>query len=316
MAEPASSAALPASATRPGRRARTRFDAGDVFAGRYRIVAELGRGGMGEVFRAHDLVLDEPVAIKLLYRSGRRKPSRAQLTALLNEVRMARQVTHPNVCRVFDFGEAEGETFLTMEYVDGEDLASLLGRIGRFPRGKLLDVAHQLTSGLAAAHARGVLHRDLKPANVLIDGRGQVRITDFGIATSETGASDLDAEGPAGARLDEGGLVLAGAVAGTPAYMAPEQVANGEVSVQSDLYSLGLVLHEMATGQPVFQADTPAAYAELHRAQAPAPPSRRVRHLDPELESVILKCLEKDPRHRPASALALAAACPAAIGCA
>ncbi len=301
--------AQPASATRPARRARPRFDAGDVFAGRYRIVAELGSGGMGEVFRAHDLVLDEPVAIKLLTRSSmarlrrddRRQPRRAQLTALLNEVRMARQVTHPNVCRVFDFGEAEGETFLTMEYVDGEDLASLLGRIGRFPRDKLLDVAHQLASGLAAAHARGVLHRDLKPANVLIDGRGQVRITDFGIATSET---------PAGDRLGHGALLPPGAFAGTPAYMAPEQAACGEVSVHSDLYALGLVLHEMATGQPVFEAETPAAYAELHRASAPAPPSRRVEHLDPELESVILRCLEKDPRDRPASARALAAALP------
>ncbi len=297
----------PATATRPGRRARTRFEAGDVFAGRYRIIAELGRGGMGEVFRAHDLVLDEPVAIKLLTRrgagrrgAGRRSAGRAQLTALLNGVRMARQVTHRNVCRVFDFGEAEGETFLTMEYVDGEDLASLLGRIGRFPRDKLLDVARQLASGLTAAHDRGVLHRDLKPANVLIDGRGQVRITDFGIATSR--AED---GGPA-----SGSVLPPGAVAGTPAYMAPEQAAAGEVSVQSDLYSLGLVLHEMATGQPVFEARTPAAYAELHRASVPAPPSERVRHLDPELESVILKCLEKDPRDRPASARAVAAALP------
>ncbi len=300
-----------ASGTRPGRRARTRFETGDVFAGRYRIVAELGRGGMGEVLRAHDLVLDEPVAIKLLNRGDLRsrhdgdstatlrhdgRAGRAQLTALLNEVRMARQVTHPNVCRVFDFGEAEGEIYLTMEYVDGEDLESLLGRIGRFPRDKLLDVAHHLASGLAAAHARGVLHRDLKPANVLIDGRGQVRITDFGIATSAT---------PEG---DSGGL--RSVVAGTPAYMAPEQAERGEVSVQSDLYSLGLVLHEMATGQPVFEARTPAAYAELHRAQAPAPPSRRVEHLDPELEAVILRCLEKDPQDRPSSAQAVATALP------
>ena len=300
-----------AHSTRPGRRARsafrlppfggTRFEAGDVFAGRYRIIAELGRGGMGEVFRAQDLVLDEPVAIKLLTRTTRRRPGRVQLTALLNEVRMARQVTHPNVCRVFDFGEAEGEIFLTMEYVDGEDLASLLARIGRMPRDKLIDVAHQLASGLAAAHARGVLHRDLKPANVLIDGRGQVRITDFGIATSEPAAGD---------RRENDSQLPPGAVAGTPAYMAPEQVARGEVSVQSDLYALGLVLHEMATGQPVFEAETPAAYAELHRASAPAPPSRQVEHLDPELESVILKCLEKDPRDRPASARALAAALP------
>ncbi len=295
---PPSPVPLGGSATGSARRGRTRFEAGDIFAGRYRIISELGRGGMGEVMRARDLVLDEPVAIKLLTRSGSRLADRAHLTLLLNEVRMARQVTHPNVCRVFDFGEAEGETFLTMEYVDGEDLGSLLGRIGRLPRDKLLDVAHQLASGLAAAHARGVLHRDLKPANVLIDGRGQVRITDFGIAVSET---------PKG---DKRGLLSAGVIAGTPAYMAPEQVAGGEVSARSDLYALGLVLHEMATGVPVFDAQTPAAYAELHRASVPAPPSRRVRHIDPELEAVILRCLEKDPRDRPASALAVAAALP------
>ena len=303
-----------ATATRPGRLARTRFETGDVFAGRYRIIAELGRGGMGEVFRAHDLVLDEPVAIKLLTRSNvsmarlwrdDRHPRRAQPAALLNEVRMARQVTHPNVCRVFDFGEAEGETFLTMEYVDGENLASLLGRIGRFPRDKLLDITHQLVGGLAAAHARGVLHRDLKPANVLIDGRGQVRITDFGIATS-TMLDETQAEKhPGNDRLPPSGVV-----AGTPAYMAPEQVTSGEVSVQSDLYALGLVLHEMATGLPVFKAETPAEYAQLHRAEAPTPPSQLVGHLDPELETMILKCLEKDPRDRPASARAIAAALP------
>ncbi len=293
----------------PGRGQAESFEAGEVFAGRYRIVSELGRGGMGEVFRAHDLVLDEPVAIKLLSHSGRRRPNRADLTFLINEVRMARQVTHPNVCRVFDFGEAEGEIFLTMEYVDGENLGSLLGRIGRLPRGKLLDVAHQLVSGLAAAHARGVLHRDLKPANVLIDGRGQVRITDFGIATFEK-----PGEGPAGGGVppkgDKWGCMPLGAVAGTPAYMAPELVAGGEVSVRSDLYALGLVLHEMATGQPVFEAQTPAAYAELHRVSTPAPPSRQVRHIDPELEAVLLRCLEKDPRNRPASARAVAAALP------
>ncbi len=274
--------------TRPGRRRRTRFETGHVFAGRYRIVSELGRGGMGEVFRAHDLVLDEPVAIKFLPATGRR-----HLEQLLNEVRMARQVSHPNVCRMFDFGEADGETFLTMEYVDGENLGSLLGRIGRLPQDKLLELAHQLAAGLAAAHSRGVLHRDLKPANIMIDGRGRVRITDFGIAT--TGVD---------------GAPTGGARAGTPAYMAPEQSADGELSEQSDLYALGLVLHEMATGRPVFEATTPAAFAELHRTATPPPPSRHVDHLDPLLDAVIVQCLEKDPRARPASALAVVAALP------
>ena len=276
--------------TRPSSRSRARYEAGHVFAGRYRIVSEIGRGGMGEVFRAHDLMLDEAVAIKFL-------PAALQphLEHLLNEVRMARQVTHPNVCRVYDFGEADGETFLTMEYIDGENLASLLGRIGRLPGDKLLDLARQLATGLAAAHDRGVLHRDLKPANIMIDGRGQARITDFGIAT--TAAPD---DKPTG-----------GTRAGTPAYMAPEQTHDGQISVQSDLYALGLVLHEMATGKPVFAAETPAEVSKLHREANPTPPSHQVDSLDPRLESVILECLAKDPRDRPASAHAIVAALPA-----
>ncbi len=235
-------------------------------------------------------MLDEAVAIKFL--PPARRP---HLEHLLNEVRMARQVTRPNVCRVFDFGEADGETFLTMEYIDGEDLASLLGRIGRLPSDKLLDLARQLAEGLAAAHDRGVLHRDLKPANIMIDGRGQARITDFGIATSDT----------------PDGKPTGGARAGTPAYMAPEQMAEGELSPRSDLYALGLVLHEMATGRPVFEAGTPAEISRLHREAKPLPPSQQVDHLDPRLEAIILQCLAKDPRDRPASARAVVAALPA-----
>ncbi len=276
--------------TRPEAHRRIRFEPGQVFAGRYRILAELGRGGMGEVFHAHDLVLDEAVAIKFLPR-----PKRQHVEHLLNEVRMARQVTHPNVCRVFDFGEADGETYLTIEFVDGENLASLLARIGRLSRDKLLDLAQQLAAGLAAAHARGVLHRDLKPANIMVNGRGQARITDFGIASSvESGSEAASAK----------------ALSGTPAYMAPEQLGSGDMSVQSDLYALGLVLYEMATGRPVFEASTPAEYAELHRASTPAPPAQEIEHLDPYLEAVIVQCIEKDPQDRPASALAVAAALP------
>ncbi len=267
---------------------RERFAPGEVFAGRYRIVAELGRGGMGEVFRAHDLVLDEPVALKFFPRGRRR-----HLERMLNEVRLARQVAHPNVCRVYDFGEADGEIFLTMEYIGGDNLASLLQRIGRLSQDKLLDLAHQLCAGLAAAHARGVLHRDLKPANIMVDGRGRAKITDFGIAAPVEATADT-------------------AVVGTPAYMAPEQLASGKASVRSDLYALGLVLHEMATGKPVFSSPTPAGYAELHKSATPAPPSQRVAHLDPGLEAVIQQCLEKDPQDRPAAARAVAAALPGA----
>jgi serine/threonine-protein kinase len=200
---------------------QARFIPGAMLAGRYRIVSLLGRGGMGDVYRAEDLKLGQPVALKFLPKDVVHRADR--LTRLQNEVRVARQVSHPNVCRVYDIGEADGQHFLSMEYVDGEDLASLLRRIGRLPPDKALELARQLCAGLAAAHDRGVLHRDLKPANVLIDGRGRVRIADFGLA------------GLADERHDPHVL------AGTPAYMAPEQFTGHETSTRTDIYALGLV---------------------------------------------------------------------------
>jgi serine/threonine-protein kinase len=263
-----------------------RFQAGEVFAGRYRIVSRLGRGGMGEVYRAHDLTLDVPVALKLL-----RVASAAHRERLLNEVRLAREVTHPTVCRVFDVGESEGECFFTMEYVEGEDLASQLRRIGRLPAPKVLELARELCAGLAEAHARGVLHRDLKPANILVDAAGHARITDFGIAIRDTQA--------AGERIR----------VGTPAYMAPEQlVAGGEISERTDLYALGLVLYELVTGRRVFDAGSLTELLEQHERPAREPPSRPVPEIDPRLEQGILRALKEDPHERPASARALAAA--------
>lgn len=147
---------------------------------RYRIVAPLGKGGMGEVYRAEDLRLGQSVALKFLPASLLK--SEDAVARFHREVRLARQVSHPNVCRVFDVGEADGQTFLSMEYVDGEDLASLMRRIGRLPADKALDIARQLCAGLAAAHEHGIVHCDLKPANIMLDGRGRVRITDFGLA--------------------------------------------------------------------------------------------------------------------------------------
>jgi serine/threonine-protein kinase len=155
---------------------QARFVPGTMLAGRYRIVALVGRGGMGEVYRAEDLTLGQPVALKFLPEEVVNNADR--LARFHQEVRVARQVSHPNVCRVYDIGEADGQPFLSMEYVDGEDLASLMRPIGRLPTGKATEIARQLCAGLAAAHDRGVLHRDLKPANVLIDGRGRARIDD------------------------------------------------------------------------------------------------------------------------------------------
>src|SRR5262245_25151863 len=248
-----------------------RFPPGTILDERYRIVGRLGKGGMGEVYRADDLRLGQPVALKFLPASVDRDPAR--LTQLHTEVRMARQVSHPNVCRVYDVGEYEGHTFLSMEYVDGEDLASLLRRIGRFPQDRAIELARQICAGLAAAHDRGVVHRDLKPANIMLDGGGRIRITDFGLAGTT-------------------GEVLR---AGTPAYMAPEQLSGAEVTPRSDIYALGLVLYELFTGQRALDARTMAELIAKREQAGIVPPSEIVRDLDSDVEQVIMRCLQPDP---------------------
>jgi len=266
-----------------------RFLPGDVVADRYRIVGLLGRGGMGEVYRADDLKVGQPVALKFLPEEMEGDTARQE--RFLNEVRMALRITHPNVCRVYDIGEVDGQHFISMEYVDGEDLASLLRRVGRLPENRGTAVARQICAGLAAAHEQGILHRDLKPANIMIDGRGRARITDFGLA--DIAAPDLARDR-----------------AGTPAYMAPEQLEGREVTERSDIYSLGLVLYEIFTGQRAF--DAPASMAQLkeQRSSAPTSPTSHVEGIDPAIESVILRALEPDPLRRPLSVLGLAAALP------
>jgi serine/threonine-protein kinase len=267
-----------------------RFASGAMMGGRYRIVAMLGKGGMGEVYRADDLTLEQPVALKFLPPAWSRNVE--ALARFRNEVRMARQVSHPNVCRVYDLVETGGQCFLSMEYVDGEDLGSLLRRIGRLPTDKALEIARKLCAGLNAAHEKGVLHRDLKPGNIMLDARGQVLLTDFGLA------------GLAG-RI-EGGDVTSG----TPAYMAPEQLSGEEVTVRSDIYSLGLVLYEIFTGKLPFESDTLAGLQRARLETSPESPSTLVRELDPVIERVILRCLQAKPALRPPSALAVAAALP------
>ena len=263
---------------------------GTILAERYRIVALAGRGGMGEVYRAEDIKLEQEVALKFL--PAALAQDGAALARFHREVRVARQVSHPNVCRVFDIGESAGIPFLTMEYVDGEDLAALLRRIGRFPSDRGVEIARQVCAGLAAAHEHGVIHCDLKPSNVMLDARGRVRITDFGLAGI---AGDLrDA--------NQGG--------GTPAYMAPEQLAGGQPNVKTDLYALGLVLYEIFTGKRAYEAASLPELIRLRETSSPTSPTSLVRDLDPLVERVILRCLEKDPARRPASALQVAAALP------
>ena len=263
---------------------------GAVLGGRYRIISLLGKGGMGEVYRADDLTLGQQVALKFLPRTL--ASNSHALARLRSEVRLARQVSHPNVCRVYDIGESEGDIFLSMEYVDGEDLASLLRRIGRVPSDKAIEVARKLCAGLAAAHHKGVLHRDLKPGNVMLDSRGEVLLADFGLA--------------AVADQVEGAEVRSG----TPVYMAPEQMAGEEVTVRSDIYSLGLLLYEIFTGKRPFESDTLAGLARARTDTSPASLTSLVRDLDPAVERIILRCLEPKPSNRPASALAVAAALP------
>ena len=291
----AQAARRPASASRIGKLASSNaietggFTPGTILAERYRIIGLLGRGGMGEVYRADDLKLGQPVALKFL--PQRYASEKDWLERFYSEVRIARQVSHPNVCRVYDVGEIDGHHYLSMEYVDGEDLASLLKRIGRLPPDKALEIARELCAGLAAAHERGVLHRDLKPSNVMVDGRGRARITDFGLAVA---AND----------------VAEGEVSGTPAYMAPEQLAGKSASVRSDIYALGLVLYELSTGRKAFDGATLQDLKRKHAEDPPTSPSTIAPGFDPAVERVILRCLEKEPSARPASAAHVAAALP------
>jgi eukaryotic-like serine/threonine-protein kinase len=266
-----------------------RFLPGTNVADRYRIVSLLGKGGMGEVYRADDLKLGNTVALKFLPTDLADDPKR--LEHFHSEVRLARQISHPNVCRVYDIGEVHGQHFLSMEYIDGEDLQLLLRRISRLPSDKGIQIAQELCAGLAAAHEQGVLHRDLKPANIMIDGRGHVRITDFGLA--KLAEDDGEEE-----------------VAGTPAYMAPEQLVRGEASIQSDLFSLGLILCELFTGEAVHKTGSIPELIRVHKETSPSRPLALVENLEPDIERAILQCLKQPPHERPNSAHAVAAALP------
>ncbi|HUI83355.1 MAG TPA: protein kinase [Candidatus Binatia bacterium] len=264
-----------------------RFVPGMLVAGRYRIIALLGRGGMGEVYRADDLSLGQPVALKFLPQA---MTDEVTLERFRNEVRIARRISHPNVCRVYDIGQADNQVFLSMEYIDGEDLSSLLRRIGRLPSDKAIEIGRKICAGLAAAHDKNVLHRDLKPSNIMLDGRGEVLVMDFGLAGIAHEIEDVRS--------------------GTPAYMAPEQLAGREVTARSDIYSLGLVLYELFTGRPAYDGRTREEIVRARRTNTPHRPSTLVRDLDPAVERAILRCLEVEPENRPPSALMVAAALP------
>jgi serine/threonine-protein kinase len=267
-----------------------RFLPGTLLGGRYRILTLLGRGGMGEVYRAMDLTLGQSVALKFLPEEA--VNNHRLLERFHGEVRVARLVSHPNVCRVYDIGQIEGMPFISMEYVDGEDLASLLTRIGRLPADKAVEAARRLCSGLAAAHDRGVIHRDLKPQNIMMNKRGEVVIMDFGLAAI---ASELTG---AEARY------------GTPAYMSPEQIKGAGVTAKSDIYALGLVLYELFTGKRPYEAKTVQQMLDMQEAAQILSMTSTAADIDPAVDKIIRRCLDPDPAKRPASALSVLAALP------
>jgi serine/threonine protein kinase len=246
---------------------------------RYEILAEAGHGSMGNVYKARDRETGETVALKLL------KPEIASDQAMMdrfkNELLFARKITHKNVCRVYEFNRVAGIAYTSMEFVEGESLRSVLNRFGGLPQRKATDLALQICSGLKEAHAQGIVHRDLKPENVMIDAQGNVKIMDFGIARSM-----------------EAGTRLTGAMVGTPAYMAPEQVAGKPVDYRTDIYSLGLMLYEMFTGAPAFSADNSIAVALKQIREEPPAPHEIEPNIPVGIERAILKCLEKDPARR------------------
>jgi serine/threonine protein kinase/tetratricopeptide (TPR) repeat protein len=253
---------------------------GSTFADRYQVIEELGKGGMGRVYKVFDTRIREKVALKLI------RPEIASdkdtIERFSNEIRLARRIGHRNVCKMFDIGEAEGAHFITMEYVHGEDLKSMIQMSGSLSLGMLLSVGKQVCDGLAEAHSLGVVHRDLKPSNIMIDKNGNAKIMDFGIARS----------------IKEKGITGPHVMIGTPEYMSPEQAEAIDVDHRSDIYSLGIILYEMATSRVPFEGERALGIVMKHKGEIPKDPKQLNPHVSDDLSGVILKCLEKDKAKR------------------
>jgi serine/threonine protein kinase/tetratricopeptide (TPR) repeat protein len=260
--------------------AREELTSGSAFAGRYQIIEELGKGGMGKVYKALDKEIQEKIAIKLI------KPEIASdqktIERFRHELKTARMISHRNVCRMFDLNKEGNNYFITMEYVSGGDLKKFIRRAKRLDMGTALSIAGQICEGLEEAHNLGIVHRDLKPNNIMIDDNGNARIMDFGIARPVKGKH----------------LTGSGVMIGTPEYMSPEQVEAKETDQRSDIYSLGIILYEMTTGRLPFEADSPFAIGVKHKSEIPADPIELNAHIPRELSQIILKCLEKDKKDR------------------
>ncbi|MGB2906356.1 MAG: protein kinase [Candidatus Aminicenantaceae bacterium] len=253
---------------------------GTVFADRYRVIEELGHGGMGRVYKAYDAEIEETVGLKLI------KPEitadRSTIERFQNELKLARRISHKNVCRLYHFSRSNGTYYITMEYVQGENLKQMIRMTQRLNPATAVAIARQLCAGLEEAHRLGIVHRDLKSSNIMIDREGTARIMDFGLARS------IGAKGKTGA----------GTLVGTPEYMSPEQVEARGVDQRSDIYSLGVILYEMVTGTVPFKGDTPLHTAVKHKTESPSSPSRINAMVPEDLSRIILKCLEKDRNRR------------------
>ena len=271
---------VPASPTKTLETPKEELTTGSTFAGRYQIIEELGKGGMGKVYKVHDTEINEKVALKLL------KPDIAAdkktIERFRNELKFARKIRHKNVCQMYDLNKEEGIHYITMEYIRGEDLKKLIRKMGSLSPGQTISIAKQVCEGLAEAHKLGVVHRDLKPQNVMVDEEGNARIMDFGIARS----------------IKEKGITGAGVMIGTPEYMSPEQVEGKEVDQRSDFYSLGTILYEMVTGRVPFEGDTPFTIGIKHKSEEPKDPRELNAQIPEELSRVILRCMEKDKEKR------------------
>jgi serine/threonine protein kinase/tetratricopeptide (TPR) repeat protein len=257
---------------------------GSTFAGRYQIIEELGKGGMGEVYKVLDKEVNAKIALKLI------KPEIAAdkktIERFRNELKTARDISHKNICRMYDLNKEENSYYITMEYVEGQDLKGLIRQSRQLTVGTTISIAKQVCDGLAEAHRLDVVHRDLKPQNIMIDKEGNARIMDFGIARS----------------LKAKGITGSGVMIGTPEYMSPEQVEGKEVDQRSDIYSLGVILYEMVTGKVPFEGDTPFTIGVKHKSEAPKDPREFNVQLPEDLSRVILRCMEKDKKERYQSA--------------
>jgi len=281
-AKPALAAATPAGELAPG----------TTLGGRYRIISTLGAGGMGVVYKAHDLELDDVVALKML-RPGVLLDAE-QLDRLKSEIKLARRITHPNVLRTFDFGEVDGRPYISMEYVRGLTLRYLLGETARVPYSAALRIARQLSAGLAAAHEVGVLHRDIKPENLILEANGNAKLMDFGIARPS--------------RRAEPGHTQPGTFIGTPNYCAPEQLTGEDVDERGDIYACGVVMSETFCGGLPFTGSNTMEIYQAQMRDEPILPSKLWPEIPKELEAVILKCLRRDRDERYATARDLNAA--------